>query len=197
ARLDGLVAAGVEGVEALATPVVVGLVGRDGQLIDQRRRAAVVTHDEDHVADIAAGRRHLDQVNSRGPRRRRLQRVGDGPVRGDHAGGWVRRRHGLVLAGQVGDGTHQRRAGAGVPADAVDVEVVVGLRGADIEGDRLTVVDAGRGGVAADHGVGPAVRAAGRGLINGIVAEIAVGAVALLLILVRLVRIMLRRLLAV
>ncbi len=144
---------GVAAIEAGAAPAIIGVPGRVGGLEDDVARHAVTAHDEWNVAgaggcvlphelcDVDAGNR----VRRHRPSRR------DRPVAGVHQAD-RRIAHGRRLHG--GRVLLQRRdqacAEAGVVAEAVDVDPVIGGIGVDLEGNRRALIDADARGEALD-----------------------------------------------
>ena len=124
-------AGGVPVVEALATPVVVGLVSGERELKDDVGGGGVIAEHEEDVLGRAGAGDQLGEIHAANPIRRWLERVGDLPVGLGQAGGGVRGGDRLIEAGQRQDGLHEAGAGTAVPAHAVDLDVVGGGRGAD------------------------------------------------------------------
>ncbi len=173
-------------VEALAAPRVVGLVGREGDLVQDRRVAAVVAQHEQGVgggrvrrAARAAGgvRGQTGDVDPRGPAAVRLHVHRRGPVGLDEPRGGVGGRRRPGRGGDVAGAGDLGGAGAAVPALAVDRDVDVADGGADREPDRRPHVDRRRAEVALDgggrrgrrrrHGVGAGAGAGGGGGTGG------------------------------
>ena len=167
---DGLDAGRLVVVERLAAPVVVRLVARVGDAVQDLRVAPVVAHDERDVRvapRVAA--RDAQQVHARGPGRGRGQRRVDRPVRAVEQAQAGRAHTARLRADRHREQRReQARAGPAVVAAAEHLDVHRGAgAGLQLEADGAALVDA-RGGGEAVHArrqVGVPVRAAGEAVL--------------------------------
>jgi hypothetical protein len=109
------------GVQAVATPAVVRLVGRCWELGQQRPRVGRL-HDEQAVAPPLA-RRELGDVDAAGQRRRDHEAERRMPVALGQAGLWPVRARWLGDGRQAAACEHFAPAGAPVPAHPVDADL--------------------------------------------------------------------------